>query len=64
MFITSVKEQMDSMKFKAAFFLGEMNVEACGAAMMAQQKNNLYWHIPFFLYDKTHNIWLRDDVKI
>lgn len=46
------------MKFKAAFFvfLREMNVEACGAAAMAQQKDNLYWHIPFFSCDKTHNI--------
>ena len=43
-----------------------MNGEACGEAIMAQQKDNVYWHVPF-LYDKTYNIctmqW-RDEVKI
>lgn len=57
MFTTFMKEQMDSMKFKAVFWFflreREMNIESCGAVIMAQKKDTLYRHNPFYLYNKT-----------
>lgn len=55
-FTTSVRKWMDSGKLLLFFFLQEMTVQACGAAIMALQKYSHYWHVTFFFYERMQNI--------